>query len=393
MSDIFATIHGLCNRVKKLILENKTVTKKGVYGPSEGYDAIGTVVVDIPEPVLQEKTATENGDITADEGYDGLSKVKVDVDIPKTIIEPLTITKNGVYEAKAVTATELFDGANCVYDIPVELEDGTVLNFMKASKISSLLLASDDPNYKIDMQFSYYGDAVSINCLIGEVLEVDPDFLYDADGNLSIDYKIFNLNGLNNQFPFAFTEDLSKLALDVRDASRLAGTPFEGKFESGYVYFSDRLSQIPDISNWRVYITAPGFDSVTGYLPVTVDVPDNSAGIIERSATEIKCDSATSVGERAFQEYLGLTKVDLPNIVKVSPYAFDGCQILNTVILRNSVICELMDASAFTNTPIENGTGYIYVPAALIDSYKTATNWSTYAAQLRAIEDYPEITG
>jgi hypothetical protein len=47
----------------------------------------------------------------------------------------------------------------------------------------------------------------------------------------------------------------------------------------------------------------------------------------------------------------------------------------------------------FASTPIASGTGYIYVPAALVDSYKGATNWSTYAAQIRAIEDYPEITG
>lgn len=37
--------------------------------------------------------------------------------------------------------------------------------------------------------------------------------------------------------------------------------------------------------------------------------------------------------------------------------------------------------------------GYIYVPAALIDEYKTATNWATFADQFRAIEDYPDICG
>ena len=40
-----------------------------------------------------------------------------------------------------------------------------------------------------------------------------------------------------------------------------------------------------------------------------------------------------------------------------------------------------------------NGTGFVYVPAESVDTYKSATNWSTYAEQIRAIEDYPEITG
>lgn len=33
-----------------------------------------------------------------------------------------------------------------------------------------------------------------------------------------------------------------------------------------------------------------------------------------------------------------------------------------------------------------------YVPSALVEEYKSAPNWSTYAEQIRAIEDYPEIT-
>ena len=43
------------------------------------------------------------------------------------------------------------------------------------------------------------------------------------------------------------------------------------------------------------------------------------------------------------------------------------------------------------STPLAKGTGYIYVPRALLNDYKTAENWSTYAAQIRAIEDYPEL--
>lgn len=35
-----------------------------------------------------------------------------------------------------------------------------------------------------------------------------------------------------------------------------------------------------------------------------------------------------------------------------------------------------------------SGTGYIYVPRALVDTYKAATNWSTIADQFRALEDY-----
>lgn len=74
--------------------------------------------------------------------------------------------------------------------------------------------------------------------------------------------------------------------------------------------------------------------------------------------------------------------------------AFYNCAALTTLILRRtSAICTLANTSAFTGTPIASGTGYVYVPKALIDTYKSATNWSTYANQFRAIEDYPDIVG
>ena len=46
------------------------------------------------------------------------------------------------------------------------------------------------------------------------------------------------------------------------------------------------------------------------------------------------------------------------------------------------------------HSKIAAGNGYIYVPRALLSDddetkdYRRATNWSTYAAQFRALEDY-----
>lgn len=66
---------------------------------------------------------------------------------------------------------------------------------------------------------------------------------------------------------------------------------------------------------------------------------------------------------------------------------------LHTLIIRNTELLALSHIYVIQGTPIYLGTGYIYVPAALIEEYKIATNWVTVADQLRAIEDYPEITG
>ena len=107
------------------------------------------------------------------------------------------------------------------------------------------------------------------------------------------------------------------------------------------------------------------------------------------SLTEANFPNATSIGNYAFNGCSKLTEVDFQNATSIGISAFNGCNKLASLILRKSTdICTLYNKSAFNGTPIASGTGYIYVPAALIDSYKAATNWSTYAAQFRALEDY-----
>lgn len=103
--------------------------------------------------------------------------------------------------------------------------------------------------------------------------------------------------------------------------------------------------------------------------------------------------SATVVNGNAFSNCTALTKLDFPLVTSIGTYAFSNCSSLTALILRRASVCTLANANALTNSAIAKGTGYIYVPSALVASYEAATNWATYAKQIRAIEDYPAITG
>ena len=46
-----------------------------------------------------------------------------------------------------------------------------------------------------------------------------------------------------------------------------------------------------------------------------------------------------------------------------------------------------------SGSPIGQGEGMILVPRSMVDTYKSDSNWSGYAASIYAIEDYPEICG
>ena len=151
----------------------------------------------------------------------------------------------------------------------------------------------------------------------------------------------------------------------------------------------------------------------------TVDVVGDDAltdSIIDKSITEYNNDSITTLGDYAFYGCTALTSVNCPDVTRIGGSAFYGCSNLAradflavtsvhsrafynctnliAIIIRNTAqVCPLNYTDALSNTPITAGTGYIYVPSALVDSYKAATNWSTYASQFRAIEDYPYICG
>lgn len=87
---------------------------------------------------------------------------------------------------------------------------------------------------------------------------------------------------------------------------------------------------------------------------------------------------------------ISLLSVELPECITVSDRAFAKCTALTAVILRSPTVCRLENSEALYNTPIANGTGYIYVPDALVNDYKKATNWSVYANQIKPLSEYIE---
>lgn len=117
--------------------------------------------------------------------------------------------------------------------------------------------------------------------------------------------------------------------------------------------------------------------------------------------TEAKFPAVTASSTEAMRGCTALTKVDLPVITSVGASTFYGCSKLQAVILRNTAkVATLSNVNAFTNSSVKSGgTGYIYVPRTMDDgsdgvaAYQAATNWSSFASQFRAIEDYPEICG
>lgn len=117
------------------------------------------------------------------------------------------------------------------------------------------------------------------------------------------------------------------------------------------------------------------------------------AQIIQRTVTQYQENRISKIGENAFCGCTALTVVDVPEVTTIDANAFEGCSALEALILRSNTVVTMANANALGNSGIANGTGFVYVPSALVDRYKSATNWSVYSAQIRAIEDDPDIYG
>ena len=165
----------------------------------------------------------------------------------------------------------------------------------------------------------------------------------------------------------------------------------------------------------------------------TVDVLGDdvtAAAILDRSITEFSDDILKNIPNSVFYSCGALTMIDLPSVTSIrvnafrncgnlqiarlisatvietsafescgklryvelgaanlGQWAFYGCGI-KALVMRHEGSCPGLNAQTFQATAIASGTGYIYVPRSMVEQYKAATNWSAYAGQIRALEDY-----
>lgn len=85
-----------------------------------------------------------------------------------------------------------------------------------------------------------------------------------------------------------------------------------------------------------------------------------------------------------------LKVVDLSKCTSIGDQCFRSSSSLNTVIIRTpDTICTL-GTQALRYTQIESGKGKIYVPDALVNDYKNASNWTALSDCIYTLSEYTE---
>lgn len=126
------------------------------------------------------------------------------------------------------------------------------------------------------------------------------------------------------------------------------------------------------------------------HLPKCTAIPASTLVYCDKM-TELILPECKSVGNSSLTSWANLKFVDLPKCTSIANYGLRNNSKLETLILRSETMCTL-SSYALNSTKVFNGTGYVYVPRALIASYQVATNWETIygknANAFRALEDY-----
>lgn len=158
-------------------------------------------------------------------------------------------------------------------------------------------------------------------------------------------------------------------------------------------YHSESLESInlPNALTIGNYAFQYAENLLSAILPRATNIGNNAFYECRRMMS-ISLPSATEIGSGAYRNCEKLAIVDLGSASEISNNAFYGCSALATFIIRSENVCSLASTTVFYNGPLYSGEGYFYVPRTLVDAYKSATNWTRFADQIRAIEDYPDIT-
>ena len=125
------------------------------------------------------------------------------------------------------------------------------------------------------------------------------------------------------------------------------------------------------------------------------------------SLTNMSFPVCTSIGSDAFYYCISLTNANFPVCSYIGSCAFYGCTSLTTIsfpvcsyigssafrycssfisiYIGTSTICTLANSNAFSKAGITSTAGSIFVPASLVNAYKSAAQWSYFANRIFAM--------
>lgn len=322
-------------------VDSLTVTENGTYSASSGH-AYSPVVVSVPTSGI---TPTGTTDISSNGIYDVTNFASASVSVPAASpsISALTVTENGTYSVPAGV-----DGYNPV-TVSVsgggggdhDAEDGLVMRTLSTYTNSRV---TDIPGY------AFYNFTSIRSFAFPNVINIGSYAMYGCSSLVSVSFPSATSIG---QYGF-------------------------------YNCFQLSSADFPNVTNIGNYAFANDKDLSAVNFPNVTSV---GGSVFQSCALRtVSFPNAESIGACAFRSCSKLSAAYFPKVSNIGSSAFQSCtSLMSLYVLASSVIT--LGTNVFYNTPMSydgytGSFGSIYVPASLVDSYKSAAYWSAYSDRI-----------
>lgn len=156
-----------------------------------------------------------------------------------------------------------------------------------------------------------------------------------------------------------------------------------------YLTNTSELTAVADAIREKGETSAP-LTYPFGFASAIADIQTGGGdadAILARTISVFSDNSIESVRTYAFGYCKQLENVSLPICSSIGSFAFAQCNLLTELRLMSTSVVTLVASNAFNSTPIGGYSvsagqyGSVYVPASLLTSYQTATNWTYFSSR------------
>ena len=323
--------------------------------------------VEYINPITQEKEVTptkEVQNVEPDKDYTGLSKVKVNP-IPDEYIIPsgeINISQNGTYDVT--------DKASANVNIPEKV-------------LGTKTIISNGTYKAVDDNLDGYSEVeVNLETTIDSRLKT---LIERPMGEFEIPNDVTMIG--NGAF---YLCRFNKIVIPS-SVTKMGSNVFQNSQQLTECVLPDSITQI----NTSTFYGCFNLTSDNFHIPTNLTIiPERFLYQCDKITGTINLPSTIqTLNTYCFSSTL-IDTVKVNSIIGINSYAFNYCtKLVKFVIYANDGtdnLCALYNSNALNNTAIAKKTGYIYVPDDLVENYKTATNWSVYASQIKPLSEYVE---
>lgn len=197
-----------------------------------------------------------------------------------------------------------------------------------------------------------------------------------------------------SQMPQAISE------IESTDANAIVQSVADGTISGEYTIQSASIRE-------KAFNGCPNLQKIR--LPELTQIPAdafmNCSGL-----KYVYAPKASATKSSAFNSCVALEKVHMPKVTDMEGASFKLCSglrigkfnMLNycssgafisctklVALVICTTNCTISNTNVLFDTPIAKGAGYVYVPDNAVETYKTATNWNTYANQIKGLSEIP----